>query len=480
MKRLLLISVGLLACSNDSGELRDTGEETGDIATTGEADGLSVDVPDVGEPDTRDDVANDASEDGVTDAADAPESSPEVDSRIQVSGACTNAMDAPFLDAPSLTNVVSCRTLCDSAECASQCLSAVAQVSGPCASCFVTLASCNEEFCGTDFCESGDCFECSVRECEPEFNACAGILADAEPRTPTFACLPTERELDLSSTEFRDIGNECSAGCGDGECVSVCLKDEANIGVGCAGCFADWWDCSTDECRGACDTQFSNECLECGGYSECKVDLLECLSLDQLRFADAFVLHATIRASILTERPHVAVVELDTSAPILRRLSAGQVTGFLEVALAGGSRLGVTDGNIGESAEIVAEVLGEVTADRDHTLTIYESAGELRGFLFEEPRLASASLRVFNGFAEPVTATVVDSDVSWNLDSEELGAAEVLLTPLTLVVDGLRFELPDLGPSASILVHLNDRPAGPFARATTSTGGFADMIGTAE
>jgi hypothetical protein len=280
--------------------------------------------------------------------------------------------------------------------------------------------------------------------------------------------------------EFAETGNLCSSRCNGGACVAECLAEETELGPGCANCFGDWWDCSSQECLATCDVQFSNECIECGGYRECTTDLLGCLNVDPFIFVDLALFTATIRTSVVAERASIAVVTLEGGSPLIRNLSTGIVTGFLPIDFRDQDRLGLTEGNVGGLAEIASEVVGAPTPNRSHTLMIYDSAGELKGFLFEEPRLGGPAMRVFNGLDSAMSATLVEDSASWTLESGEMGQAEPIRSPATVEVNGVAFDVPEFGSAASIVFWVVESGDGIRARVTTASGGFSDLTRTPE
>lgn len=429
------------------------------------------------------DVVSDSDADvstAVTDAADvdtvSPEVGPEIESRLVSEGACTNAVDSSFLEAPETEQLEDCMATCDSDDCAIGCFVEREGVTWDCAACFVERTRCDSELCGAEACDGPDCRACSEEACEPEFLHCAGVLSPGAPDEPARSCRASDRDLDLTSLEFSTTGNSCASQCDTAECLAECLVDETELGLGCALCFGDWWTCSEAECLARCDVQFSEECLECGIYAACTNDLVTCLGVGSMEFDAPPELSATVRISVLSDRPSLALVDLETGSPAFRTLRYRDLTSFEPFEFRDGFQFGLTEGNIGEGAEVLAEVEGTLSPGQQHTLTIYDSGGDLRSILFEEPRISAASLRVFNGLAESVVVTVDETAANWMLASGELGEAVTHTGPGTVRVNGIPFDMMGFGSTASTVLWISESEDQLAVRLTTASHGFADLV----
>lgn len=453
----------------------DVGTDASDVSDA-EPD-PSVDIADVPPTDVGPDLeVADIPSDPDAEITDA---SRELADRLVVPGACTNLADMEFIEGERWHLVRRrCADRCESdTECFGRCLAGPEQLSQGCSDCYQRDAVCRTQ------CGEGcllECNECWSDLCEPEFLLCAGVLsppAEFNPGSPGRACLQADVGEVLASESFADAANGCASGCTNSECTAQCIEAETLLFEECSECVATWLGCSRRTCGDLPAFEFSQERLTCEASAECLENFLVCVGRDSISFAEQQSTAVEIRVSASPTLLQTSLVVVETGRPLLRNLRSGVVTGFFAFTLGLDEfPIGVTAGPIGPAAELLAEVPGEFVDGRAHTVHVYSLADEVRAHMLIEPRFSANSIRVFNGRAGSVRASVDADGLVWDLESGEMGEDFEALSPLDLRLDdGLVFRIPDFGGATAFVVWLIEADGGTIARVTTSRGGFATL-----
>jgi hypothetical protein len=76
-------------------------------------------------------------------------------------------------------------------------------------------------------------------------------------------------------------GGECLAS-EDEDCARDCILAELDISAGCAGCYADFVNCTIAQCLAPCIAGADSEgCLDCQETSGCRPDFDDCSGLEE-------------------------------------------------------------------------------------------------------------------------------------------------------------------------------------------------------
>ena len=214
---------------------------------------------------------------------------PEVPLPPAPEDACVGDADAAALDGadmPAVTGQCAFDCIGGPPECGLDCIADGAGLTDDCADCFARRQACQGANCWAA-CLGGDaaCVACMDQQCEPAFEACAGIEFPEPPgggqegegegeadggevAPPEDACIG-EADLAIANGPLNlwDQMGQCGLQCilQPPECLKDCVVAEAALSDKCAQCYANAQACKAAECFGECIGQAPDvpECAAC-------------------------------------------------------------------------------------------------------------------------------------------------------------------------------------------------------------------------